>query len=219
MRKTGSTYSLFYALVLGGTGFIGSALINALQSRNHNVACLIHKRMCKQNIKLFSGSILTFPWSKLETSGMPDVIFHLARIPGKGPATRLAAAFASRIANQRLLHWLSTLASPPLLVLVAGTLAYGDHETVPVNETTPLHPLSYARQYTVGEQPIVREMNKKRLPIMVMRPAWVYGDQSWFRGFYLKPMKTNKVVCLFRLLSTPQKKVRKITEHFTTPYK
>ncbi|MBD3376322.1 NAD-dependent epimerase/dehydratase family protein [candidate division KSB1 bacterium] len=51
MRKTGSTYSPFYALVLGGTGFIGSALINALQSRNHNVACLIHKRMCKQNIK------------------------------------------------------------------------------------------------------------------------------------------------------------------------
>lgn len=197
MKTTINKNSSFHALVLGGTGFIGSALLDTLQNKNHPVTCLTHKRTCKQDIRTVSGSILTFPWSRLETTGMPDVIFHLARIPGKGPASRLAAALASRMANYRLLHWLNTLDSPPLLVLVAGTLAYGDHGADPVDETTPLRPLAYARQYSIGEQPIIREMLKKKLPIMVMRPAWVYGNQSWFKSFYLEPMKTHKVVPLY----------------------
>ncbi len=189
------------AFILGATGFMGSVLLETLLDQNHRVSCLVHQRpvpvSVRDTVKTYRGSILTFPWSQLEGEAMPDVIYHFARIPGKGPASRRIAAWLSRRANQRLLNWLSTLEDPPLLVLVAGTLGYGDHGTRATDESTPLTPISFAREYAIGEQPVVRELSRGRVPVMVMRPAWVYADQSWLKSFFLKPMQQHGMVPLY----------------------
>lgn len=181
--------------VLGGTGFIGQLLVQALCKQKKQVICLTHHRSIPRNlpvqIQKIPGSIVNFDWNRLREA---EIIFHLARIPGSGPVSRKIAATASFYANTRLLHWLRDCQNPPLLVFVAGTLAYGSHQDQFIDETTPLTPTSFARDYAKGEAPLVHAISNSQIPGMILRPAWVYGVQSWFNGFFLSPMRRQNVI-------------------------
>jgi nucleoside-diphosphate-sugar epimerase len=138
--------------------------------------------------RVYDGSLSTFDWRHLEKE-MPDVIYHFARIPGRGRLGRLLAGIQSSQANKRLLKWLTSQSTPPLLVLIAGTLSYGSRGNESVDETSSYQPTSFAREYAIGEAPIVAAARQNRLPIQIMRPSWVYGPSSWFKNFYIKPMQ------------------------------
>jgi len=81
------------------------------------------------------------------------VIFHLARIAGRGGIRGAVTRVRNRVANERLLLALASWARPPLLVYVGGTLAYGSHAEEPVTEGTPLAPTSFSRDYHTAEVP------------------------------------------------------------------
>ncbi len=182
-------------LVLGATGFIGKYFVRHLNSGTE-ISLLQHrKKLCEKHYRIYSGSLQSFDWNQLEE--IPQVIYHFARIPGRGIAGRYAAALQSRLANLRLINWIKTLSSPPLLVYCAGTLAFGSQNNLEVDETFPLSPTSFARQYAIGEQPLIDQLVKQQIPIQIMRPAWVYGDGSWFKSFYLHPIITRKKVPLY----------------------
>ncbi len=186
-------------LILGASGFIGSALARHAQSLGFGYSCLRHRKRLPADLHpetVYLNSLLTFPWRRLE-SGPPRMIFHFARIPGSGPLGRSLAARMSAFANRRLLKWMERQPDPPLLILAAGTLAYGAGAEDAVMEDHPLQPTGFARHYAVGEQPIVAAMAASSLPIQIVRPAWVYGARSWLSGFYLLPMKMKGTVPLY----------------------
>jgi len=179
------------ALVLGGTGFIGSALVRHLLNKGMAITCLTHRTKPEWNspqIRIIRGSITNFRWDALNSS-MPDVIFHLARIAGRGRLHRLISARRGAAANHRLIKWLKGLQNPPLLVYVTGTLCYGSRGEEHITEESCLSPTSYAREYAAQDGPILDALFKKELPVMVMRPAWVYGEGSWFDRFYASQIK------------------------------
>ena len=178
------------ALILGASGFLGEAFARHLQAAGEPAACLIHRSPLPAEIRpvrLYHGSLLTFPWRILEADP-PRAIIHFARLSAPSAAGRRLAAQASTMANRRLLAWLERLAQPPRLVLIAGTLAYGPSTDEEIYEDHALHPAGFAREYARGEAPILAAMAAGRLPVQVMRPAWVYGARSWLRGFFFTPM-------------------------------
>jgi len=188
-----------YTLVLGASGFIGTAFIRHLQARGERTACLLHRSPLPAELspeRLLHGSLLTFPWQMLEAEP-PRAIIHFARISAPLAPGRRLAAFASGRANRRLLAWLERLEQPPRLVLVAGTLAYGSSPDEDIFEDHPLHPAGFAREYARGEAPILATMAAGRLPVQVMRPAWVYGARSWLRSFFFLPMQRQGHVPLY----------------------
>ncbi len=188
-----------HTLILGASGFLGAAFARHLQATGESAACLIHRSPLPAGIRperLYHGSLLSFPWRRLEADP-PRAIIHFARLSAPSAPGRRLAALASARANRRLLGWLERLAQPPRLVLVAGTLAYGPSPAEEVYEEHPLHPAGFARQYARGEAPILAAMACGRLPVQVMRPAWVYGARSWLRSFFFIPMQREGHVPLY----------------------
>ncbi len=171
-----------HLFVLGGSGFIGRAVISLLRSRGHRVSVLVRRFAVPGGMEELKGDIRTFDWRMLEKD-LPDAIIHLARIPGRRKLARWIAGHQGRRASNRLLRWLRTLDDPPHLIFTSGTLVYGDCGKTTVDETGPLRPIAFQRDYIRAEYPILDVMGKS-LPVSVVRPPWVIGGGSWFRQFY-----------------------------------
>ncbi len=185
------------AFVLGASGYVGQYLCAQLLEKGIETAALVNNTPLRDGrIKQFSGGLQDFAWAQLE-SDLPDVIFHTARFSGSNRKSRQAAAAENRKANERLLSWLLSLSSPPLLVFVSGTLVYGSHGTQAVDETYPPNPISFQREYFEAEKPILQAIEENNLPVMITRPSWIYGPGSWLRAFYLHPARAKGRVPLY----------------------
>jgi nucleoside-diphosphate-sugar epimerase len=185
-----------HALVLGGTGFLGVPLVRRLADAGVRTTCLVHRSPAASGLTVLRGSLDRFPWRSLEPDP-PDVIFHLARIAGRGGVRGLVTRARNRIANERLAVALAAWARPPLVVFVGGTLAYGSRGEEPVTEFTPLAPTSFSRDYHRAELPWLRTQRGGDAPVVIVRPAWVLGAGSWFETYYRRIMQMERAVPLF----------------------
>ena len=186
-----------HALVLGGTGFLGTPLVRRLCTAGVRTTCLVHRTPLSVGAAgAVRGSLDRFPWRTLERDP-PDVVFHLARIAGRGGVRGAVTRLRNRVANERLLLQLASWARPPLVVFVGGTLAYGSHGDAPVTEQTPLTPISFSRDYHRAEVPWLRAMRGNDAPVIVTRPAWVLGAGAWFEAFYRRFVRTERAVPLY----------------------
>jgi len=186
-----------HALVLGGSGFLGAPLVRRLRAAGVRTTCLLHRTpLPVADARVVRGSVDRFPWRTLEQDP-PDVIFHLARIPGRGGIRGALTRMRNRLANERLLVWVAGCANPPLVVYVGGTLAYGSHGEEPVTERTPLAPISFSRDYHRAELPWLRAQRGNDAPVIVARPAWVLGPGSWFEAYFRRFIREERAVPLY----------------------
>jgi len=125
------------------------------------------------------------------------VIFHLARIAGRGPIMGSLTRVRNRVANERLVLALEQWERPPLVIYVGGTLAYGSHGDELVTEATPLAPTSFSRDYHVAEVPWLRALRAQAVPVIVTRPAWVLGPGAWFEAYYRRFIAAEHAVPLY----------------------
>jgi nucleoside-diphosphate-sugar epimerase len=185
---------------LGGTGFIGSALVRYLSQESTNrLHLLIHKTtpyLRLENFNTISGSLGSIDpfWLKRYP---PDVVFHLARPAGRFAITRSLAAMQGEIANRRLVKILASLPQPPVVVYMSGSLMYGSRPPdEPAREGSPLAPDSFARYYFRNEKPWLEARQSAELDVRFARPGWIAGPGSWFREFFWKHWNaTGSVPC------------------------
>jgi dihydroflavonol-4-reductase len=172
------------AFLTGGSGFIGSRLIDALLADGWRVAALSHRTSVRQtsDIEVIAGDITDL--SALE-SGMKaaDVVFHLAsalgssligrkeffRINAAGTEAVLEAARRARVS--RVAHFSSAG--------VFGSVKNGDvaDEDYPARPILPYDQAKYA-----GEQ-IARRYAAEGMDVIILRPGWAYGpgDRRTFK--------------------------------------
>jgi nucleoside-diphosphate-sugar epimerase len=186
-----------HALVLGGSGFLGAPLVRRLYVAGVRTTCLLHRSpLPDAGAAVLRGSLDRVRWRALDQDP-PDVIFHLARIPGRGGIRGAVTRIRNRLANERLLVWVTGCARPPLVVYVGGTLAYGSHGEETVTEQTPIAPISFSRDYHKAEVPWLRAMPRNDAPVIVARPAWVLGPGSWFEAYYRRFLREERAVPLY----------------------
>lgn len=159
--------------------------------------CLLHDTPLPiGGVGVLRGSLDSFPWHTLERDP-PDVVFHLARIPGRGGLRGALTRLRNRRANARLARALAAWSRPPLVLFVGGTLAYGSHGEEPVTEETPLTPTSFSRDYHRAEVPWLRARRHHDVAVIVARPAWVLGRGAWFEAFYRRFIAAEGAVPLY----------------------
>ena len=186
-----------HALVLGGSGFLGAPLVRRLCAAGVRTTCLLHRTpLPVAQAGVLRGSVERFPWRTLEQDP-PDVIFHLARIAGRGGLRGAVTRLRNRVANERLLLALAGWPRPPLVVYVGGTLAYGSHGEESVTERTPLTPTSFSRAYHTAEVPWLRALHGNDAPVIVARPAWVLGPGAWFEVYYRRFLRAERAIPLY----------------------
>jgi nucleoside-diphosphate-sugar epimerase len=187
------------AILIGGTGFLGSHLLNVLLRRHEEVYVVEHKKKIEnvQELRVISGGIKALN-SGIINNIRPDVIFHCARptVPRLQRAGRKIAAYKAKMLNKRLLNELKKSDVQPNLVFASGSLMYGNSKEAH-NEHSELNPISFARQYFKGEKPFMSACLGNDYPVQILRFPWILGDGSWFKWFYMDVMKKYRAIPSF----------------------
>jgi nucleoside-diphosphate-sugar epimerase len=167
-------------LVTGAGGFIGWHLCKYLAEKGHPVVGVDLRYPEESNIghderfRPVSGDFRNKDLMDKELQGIKTVV-HLASAHLKISlheseywdinvhSLRPLLNAAQRSAVQRFIH-------------VSSVGAYGNPEVLPANEETPCNPQNiYGKTKIAGEAEVRRFSKETGFPIVIIRPAWVYG--------------------------------------------
>lgn len=188
-------------LLFGASGFIGRAILDELlQDAQLHITAMVHKtplHLQHERLTLLPASVGRLSLSSLRQP--PDVVIHAARNnTGRfGSIGRYIVASKGKRENQRLLDQLSSLETPPHIIYCSGSLMYGNHPGKWIDEDHADQPVSFARQYTLAEQPVKDAITAYKAPLTMLRLPWVIGNGSWFKWNYIAYILKNKRIPLY----------------------
>ncbi len=186
-------------MVTGGTGFIGSHLVEALLQRGIGVRCLLRK---SSDLKWISHLPVEYAWGdcrdkaslKEPVKGV-DLIFHSAgvtkavkeeifyEINARGTENLIQACLEQNPGLRKFVYVSSQAA--------AGPSRIGDRK----KESDPCEPVSaYGRSKRRGEELALDHAH--RLPLLILRPSAVYGPRERDIYVFLKFLSKGINPCL-----------------------
>ncbi|MBN2738710.1 MAG: NAD(P)-dependent oxidoreductase [Spirochaetales bacterium] len=186
-------------LIVGGTGFLGSTIVQKLITRNHNVTILTrnpYKAMPfdKSKVTFLTGDILSI--DRISISEKFDVLVYTAMVPFK-PGRVSTMKFKkmevlTKLYFQNIIELAKTLNCP--LILTSGA-SFDTKENEIADENWPIARKGMAALGKCYDEIISRVKSKKTIPLIEMLPAQIYGKG----GLFLRTInmaKAGKVVIL-----------------------
>jgi nucleoside-diphosphate-sugar epimerase len=171
-------------LLLGATGFIGSAVARALPegveltagycSSNPDLA----PHHARHRIDLLSD---VTSWEELVEQH--DAIVVAARPNGSTGKDRLDVAQRTKASMERLCTAIRNAPGSIHVVAVHGSLSYGCQKDRLIQPGDGLHPVGFAEAYAIAEGPL-RQLADDGRHVGVFRAPWVLGPGSWYLQMY-----------------------------------
>src|SRR5690554_3600912 len=175
--------------VTGGTGFVGSHLVDALiADPNYNeIRCLVRtddKWLSGKNFTRIKGDLADLNLIAKALDGV-DVIFHVAGVVRA--RTQQEFNRANVDATENLLR-VAQKKGVSNIVVLSSLAGVGPSEGVPLNESAPLNPVSMYGQSKKLMEELIRTIAKKTDSIKIIRPPAVYGPReadiyTYFKSF------------------------------------
>ena len=169
-------------LVTGGSGFIGSHLVETLLRRGDDVTCLVRptsdrKLLESLDVRLVVGDVTD---SKSLSAAMvqicPDVVHHVA---GRIAAWKSRQFFQDNTDGVRnMARACADCSSPPTLIIVTSLAGSGPavHGRPRTEADTPEPISAYGRSKLAGER--AARQFAQRVPITIVRPPIVVGPRD-----------------------------------------
>jgi len=186
-------------IITGGCGFIGSHLVETIQSQ---ISCHDHiyiidnlstgrksniKNLAKDNITFFEASVEDFFTHPPKEVCHPDYIFHLAGLADIVPSIEKPQEYfkANVQATLTLLEFIKNQNPIKKLVYAASSSCYGLADIFPTPESAPINPMyPYALTKRMGEELILHWASLYEIPSISLRLFNVYGPRSRTNGTY-----------------------------------
>jgi len=158
-------------LLLGGTGFIGTALATRL--RLENMPVFVLGRANQDAL----GSLLP----------ACGTVVHLATSTTPGSSARHPnLEMPNLVLTLQLLELLQTQPQTHVIFFSSGGTVYGNPASIPVTESSPLAPLSYHGAGKVAQEALCKTLTTLGHAVTVLRPSNAYGPgQTMRQGFGL----------------------------------
>lgn len=169
-------------LITGGGGFIGSHLVESQLAKGNRVRTIdldlarLASANGNDNLEMIKGDITDKALMQQLLDNM-DVVYHLA-----------SAHLDTTLANE-IYHQVNVEATQQLLLLaheanvkrfvhVSTNSVLGEIANPPADETTECHPTNiYEQTKLEGERVALCYCADTNFPIVIIRPAWVYGPR------------------------------------------
>lgn len=175
------------AFITGGTGFIGSHLVDALtgDERWSDVRCLVRTRekwLSGKSYRRIDGDLHNLPVLKEATQDV-DVIFHLAAIV-KAPSEK--EFYHGNVEATENLIRIARKAGVQNIVILSSLAAAGPSRQKPLREEDEMNPVSLYGESKKQMEEVVRKVADSSQTVTIVRPPAVYGpreDQiyTWFK--------------------------------------
>lgn len=164
--------------VTGGSGFIGSHLVDSLLDRGAHVRCLVRPttaaaHLARPGVERIDGT-LTDPETYRHALTGCDAVIHAGGLVAAATPRDLFAVNEDGAAS--LADACAAVATPPRLVVLSSLSAAGPPRIDRAfrDEADPAQPISdYGRSKRAGE--IAMQRRADRVPVTVIRPGIVYG--------------------------------------------
>ena len=182
-------------LVTGGTGFIGSHLVERLLEEDHEVVVLdncstgqlsnIQSFQSKRNFHFYERDIAHFDSIREFFSGV-EVVYHIAGLADIVPSIqRPLDYFHSNVEGTTSVMESARLAGVRRIVYAASSSCYGIPDQYPTPETAPIRPqYPYALTKYLGEQIVLHWGKVYKISVNSLRFFNVYGPRARTSGTY-----------------------------------
>ena len=171
-------------LVTGGTGFIGSHLVDTLVSKGEDVRVLVRET---SNKRYLIGKEVEFVYGNLEDMDSMkavvenvNAIYHLAGMLGKGINSRYEYEKLRRINVRGTENLLEACLTEDIhrFVHFSSVAAIGHTESI-ADETTDCNPIDpYGQSKYESEKVALKFFNDYKIPVTIVRPSMVYGPRE-----------------------------------------
>lgn len=168
-------------LVTGGSGFLGSHLVEALLARGEKIRALVRPtsktvHLASLGVELAYGDLSDVQFLRTATRHV-ERVYHCAALAADW-GTR-EAFHAANVTGVRNLVEMALEAGVNKFVHVSTTDVYG-HPDYPADETAPyrLRGWHYGDTKIEGEQLVWAYHRQHGLPVTVVRPVNIYGPRS-----------------------------------------
>ncbi|MCK4520284.1 NAD-dependent epimerase/dehydratase family protein [Candidatus Parcubacteria bacterium] len=178
-------------LILGGGGFIGSHLSEALIKNKNDVVVIDHfsassKNILPSQVKIYNLDISSPLVKKIFREEKPDFVFNLA-----GPIHLRRGISDPLFENgfdvikgfKKILDYSHTFQIKKLIFASSGGAIYESAKILPTSEDYPAHPSSlYGRANLILERLLEEYYKSHKLNFIILRLSNVYGPRQWESG-------------------------------------
>jgi nucleoside-diphosphate-sugar epimerase len=181
--------------ITGVTGFIGSAVTERLLERNHNVKGLTHSPEKTEALQNKGVTPVVGDMREPETwiSSVQDaeVVIHTATIPVPARPNRKYLKKLKNAQETAVGSLIEAASSCKVFLYTSGMTVYGTGKETKTEETD-IDPVELAKPYVAGERLLMNAYEKNEFPVMILRPAGVYGAGGIFAKYWTTPISKGK---------------------------
>lgn len=177
------------AVVTGGTGHVGSTLVEILLERGYEVHCLVRETSDLTFLESLNSDKLFFAIGDLKSpesilnaliSAQPDYVFHSAAAVGRWAPWKYFYDL-NVLGTQYVVDAVEKTSSVKKLVHVSTFAVYGYESLKDVKEDQPYgkNHHSYSKSKMMAENYLFEKYDRgKGIPISIIRPPSVFGPQD-----------------------------------------